>query len=137
MSKEQLLFCPLGGSGEIGMNLNLYAYGKKDNENNEVDIKIKFKEIVINNNNNYGSFNLNNIKNPKNIIFKIHNNSINNNNGAVCNTKTKTDILTIINNIDKSIIKDKMNKESLCQYLAYLYYINNNLKIVPYKKMIN
>jgi len=109
----------------------------KDNENNEVDIKIKFKEIVINNNNNYGSFNLNNIKNPKNIIFKIHNNSINNNNGAVCNTKTKTDILTIINNIDKSIIKDKMNKESLCQYLAYLYYINNNLKIVPYKKMIN
>ena len=32
MSKEQLLFCPLGGSGEIGMNLNLYAYGKEDNE---------------------------------------------------------------------------------------------------------
>ena len=31
MSSDELLFCPLGGSGEIGMNLNLYAYGKKDN----------------------------------------------------------------------------------------------------------
>ena len=26
--KEELLFCPLGGSGEIGMNMNLYGYGK-------------------------------------------------------------------------------------------------------------
>ncbi len=26
--KEELIFCPLGGSGEIGMNMNLYAYGK-------------------------------------------------------------------------------------------------------------
>tara|TARA_B100000579_G_scaffold377141_1_gene343022 strand:- start:213 stop:1868 length:1656 start_codon:yes stop_codon:yes gene_type:complete len=26
--KEELLFCPLGGSGEIGMNMNLFAYGK-------------------------------------------------------------------------------------------------------------
>ena len=25
--KEELIFCPLGGSGEIGMNMNLYAYG--------------------------------------------------------------------------------------------------------------
>ncbi len=31
MSKEELIFCPLGGSGEIGMNMNLYAYGKVDN----------------------------------------------------------------------------------------------------------
>ena len=23
---EELLFCPLGGSGEIGMNINLFAY---------------------------------------------------------------------------------------------------------------
>ncbi len=30
MSKEELLFCPLGGSGEIGGNMNLYAYGKED-----------------------------------------------------------------------------------------------------------
>ena len=31
MNKEELLFCPLGGSGEIGMNMNLYAYGKENN----------------------------------------------------------------------------------------------------------
>ncbi len=30
MSKKELLFCPLGGSGEIGMNMNLYAYGDND-----------------------------------------------------------------------------------------------------------
>ena len=30
MSKEELIFCPLGGSGEIGGNMNLYAYGKED-----------------------------------------------------------------------------------------------------------
>ena len=29
--KEELLFCPLGGSGEIGMNMNLFAYGKPGN----------------------------------------------------------------------------------------------------------
>jgi len=28
MKKEELLFCPLGGSGEIGMNMNLFAYGQ-------------------------------------------------------------------------------------------------------------
>ena len=32
MSKEELIFCPLGGSGEIGMNMNLFAYGKEDNQ---------------------------------------------------------------------------------------------------------
>ncbi len=32
MNKEELLFCPLGGSGEIGGNMNLYAYGKEDNQ---------------------------------------------------------------------------------------------------------
>jgi len=26
--KDEFLFCPLGGSGEIGMNMNLFAYGK-------------------------------------------------------------------------------------------------------------
>ena len=31
MKKEELIFCPLGGSGEIGANMNLYAYGKEDN----------------------------------------------------------------------------------------------------------
>ena len=29
--KEEFIFCPLGGSGEIGMNMNLYAYGKPEN----------------------------------------------------------------------------------------------------------
>ena len=28
---DELIFCPLGGSGEIGMNMNLYAYGKPGN----------------------------------------------------------------------------------------------------------
>ena len=32
MNKEELIFCPLGGSGEIGMNMNLYAYGKEDSQ---------------------------------------------------------------------------------------------------------
>ena len=32
MNKEELLFCPLGGSGEIGGNMNLYAYGKEDEQ---------------------------------------------------------------------------------------------------------
>ena len=31
--KEELLFCPLGGSGEIGMNINLYAYGNQKIKN--------------------------------------------------------------------------------------------------------
>ena len=30
--KEELIFCPLGGSGEIGMNMNLFAYGKPDDK---------------------------------------------------------------------------------------------------------
>jgi len=32
MSKKKLIFCPLGGSGEIGGNMNLYAYGEDDNQ---------------------------------------------------------------------------------------------------------
>ena len=27
---EELIFCPLGGAGEIGMNMSLYAYVKDD-----------------------------------------------------------------------------------------------------------
>ena len=32
MSKKELIFCPLGGSGEIGGNMNLYAYGEKNKQ---------------------------------------------------------------------------------------------------------
>ena len=48
MSKEELLFCPLGGSGEIGMNLNLYAYGKEDNQKwIAVDMGVTFADDSI------------------------------------------------------------------------------------------
>jgi len=30
--KEELLFCPLGGSGEIGANMNLYSYGNEKSQ---------------------------------------------------------------------------------------------------------
>ena len=43
--KEELLFCPLGGSGEIGMNMNLFAYGKPDNQKwIIVDIGVTFAD---------------------------------------------------------------------------------------------
>jgi len=32
MKNQNLIFCPLGGSGEIGANMNLYAYGPEDNQ---------------------------------------------------------------------------------------------------------
>ena len=32
MKNQELIFCPLGGSGEIGANMNLYAYGPEDNQ---------------------------------------------------------------------------------------------------------
>ena len=32
MNKDELLFCPLGGSGEIGANMNLYSYGNQENQ---------------------------------------------------------------------------------------------------------
>ena len=48
MSKEELLFCPLGGSGEIGMNMNLYAYGKKDDQKwIIVDLGVTFADDSI------------------------------------------------------------------------------------------
>ena len=46
--KEELLFCPLGGSGEIGMNMNLFAYGKPDNQKwIIVDIGVTFADDAI------------------------------------------------------------------------------------------
>ena len=48
MSKEELLFCPLGGSGEIGGNMNLYAYGKEDNQKwIIVDMGVSFADDSI------------------------------------------------------------------------------------------
>ena len=48
MSKEELLFCPLGGSGEIGGNMNLYAYGKNDNQKwIIVDMGVSFADDTV------------------------------------------------------------------------------------------
>ena len=48
MSKEELLFCPLGGSGEIGMNLNLYAYGNEEDQKwIAVDMGVTFADDSI------------------------------------------------------------------------------------------
>ena len=48
MNKDELIFCPLGGSGEIGGNMNLYAYG---NENNQkwiiVDMGVSFADDSV------------------------------------------------------------------------------------------
>ena len=46
--EEELLFCPLGGSGEIGMNMNLFAYGKPDNQKwIMVDIGVTFADDTL------------------------------------------------------------------------------------------
>jgi len=46
--KEELIFCPLGGSGEIGMNMNLFAYGKPENKKwIIVDIGVTFADDSI------------------------------------------------------------------------------------------
>ncbi len=46
--KDELLFCPLGGSGEIGMNMNLYAYGPEENQKwIIVDMGITFADESI------------------------------------------------------------------------------------------
>ena len=46
--KDELIFCPLGGSGEIGMNMNLYAYGKPGSQKwIIVDVGVTFADDAI------------------------------------------------------------------------------------------
>ena len=48
MKKEEFIFCPLGGSGEIGMNMNLFAYGHLENRKwIIVDIGVTFADDTI------------------------------------------------------------------------------------------
>lgn len=48
MKKEEFIFCPLGGSGEIGMNMNLFAYGSQENRKwIIVDIGVTFADDTI------------------------------------------------------------------------------------------
>jgi len=48
MKKEEFIFCPLGGSGEIGMNMNLFAYGDPGNKKwIIVDIGVTFPDDTI------------------------------------------------------------------------------------------
>ncbi|MDC3139335.1 ribonuclease J [Candidatus Pelagibacter sp.] len=45
---DELLFCPLGGSGEIGMNMNLFAFGKPDNQKwIIVDVGVTFADDTV------------------------------------------------------------------------------------------
>ena len=46
--KDELLFCPLGGSGEIGMNMNLFGYGQpSDHKWIMVDIGVTFADYTL------------------------------------------------------------------------------------------
>ena len=48
MKKEEFIFCPLGGSGEIGMNMNLFAYGNPENRKwLIVDIGVTFADDTV------------------------------------------------------------------------------------------
>jgi ribonuclease J len=48
MKKEEFIFCPLGGSGVIGMNMNLFAYGNSENRRwIIVDIGVTFADDTI------------------------------------------------------------------------------------------
>ena len=48
MKKEEFIFCPLGGSGEIGMNMNLFAYGNKENRRwIIVDVGVTFADDTL------------------------------------------------------------------------------------------
>ena len=46
--KDELIFCPLGGSGEIGMNMNLFGFGKpREHKWIIVDIGVTFADESI------------------------------------------------------------------------------------------
>ena len=46
--KNELLFCPLGGAGEIGANMNLYAYGKPgEHKWSMVDVGVTFADDTV------------------------------------------------------------------------------------------
>ena len=46
--KDELLFCPLGGAGEIGANMNLYAYGQPGQHKwIMVDIGVTFADDTV------------------------------------------------------------------------------------------
>ena len=48
MKKEEFIFCPLGGSGEIGMNMNLFGYGSQENRRwIIVDVGVTFADDTI------------------------------------------------------------------------------------------
>jgi len=48
MKKEEFIFCPLGGSGEIGMNMNLFAYGNAGNKKwLIVDLGVTFADDTV------------------------------------------------------------------------------------------
>jgi len=48
VKKDEFIFCPLGGSGEIGMNMNLFAYGNQENRKwLIVDIGVTFADDTI------------------------------------------------------------------------------------------
>jgi len=47
-NNNELIFCPLGGSGEIGMNMNLYGYGEKnDHQWIIIDIGVGFVDDSV------------------------------------------------------------------------------------------
>ena len=46
--KDELFYCPLGGAGEIGMNMNLFGYGQEDDHKwIMVDVGVTFADDTI------------------------------------------------------------------------------------------
>ena len=47
MKNKELIFCPLGGSGEIGANMNLYSYGSEEDQKwIIVDMGVTFADVA-------------------------------------------------------------------------------------------